>query len=122
MIIKWGSPFILSVLFFWGCGKESQKDSSASGASTESQSNAISAPVDYLGALANAKKSMEGKLALSQLSQAVQNYQIENGEFPISLDALLQSDHLTRLPKVPYRTKLSYDPKTGVVDIVAENQ
>lgn len=122
MTIRWGTPFILSILLLAGCEGENQTDSNTSGQSEESNGAAISAPVDYLGAVANAKKSMEGKLALSQLSQAVQNYQIENGKLPASLDALLESDHLSRLPKVPYKTKLSYDSKTGVVDLVAANQ
>lgn len=105
-------------LFLSACG-EGENSENGSGDTNQTSGNPITAPVDYLGAVANAKKSTEGKLAIAQLEQAVNYYKIENGSFPKSLDDLLSSDHLSRMPKVPYKTKLSYDPNTGKVDIIA---
>ena len=109
---------VVSALTFSGCGEEKPEESSESAGTGGS---VVSAPVDYLGAVANAKKSSEGKLALAQLQQAIQYYQIENGKFPESLEALLASDHLTRMPKVPYKTKFVYDSKSGKVDLAADS-
>ena len=103
------------ILLTSGCGEPESESEKAS----ETGQNPLTAPVDYLGAVANAKKSSEGVLALTTLSKAIQMYQAEEGKLPLNLDELIESGYLPRMPKVPYNTKISYDPESGALDIVA---
>lgn len=120
-ILMMGIPAIL-ILLAIGCGEPGSNPDSEKETASETGQNPLTAPVDYLGAVANAKKSSEGVLALTTLSKAIQMYQAEEGKLPMNLDELIESGYLTRMPKVPYNTKISYNKETGVLDIVAAEE
>lgn len=96
-----------------------EKPSTAETSSTES-GNPLTAPVDYLGAVANAKNRMESKLAISSLTQAIQLFKAQEGRLPASLDELVSKQYVRALPQLPRNLKYQYDPNTGQVDLVAK--
>jgi hypothetical protein len=74
--------------------------------------------VDYLGAVAGAKKGMEGKLGNVGLSQAIQQFQAMEERLPANLQELVTKGYLRELPKPPYQMKFAYNPQTGEVKVV----
>ena len=82
--------------------------------------NIITAPVDYLGAVAKGKTSSEAKLSLLSIQQAIQGYEAQEGKHPRELQDLVKAGLLPSLPKAPTGMKFSYDPATTTVKVVAE--
>jgi hypothetical protein len=104
-----------------GCGGESTSSTPQSynaAISNNSSGNPLSAPVDYLGAVAKGKQSAVNSIDISQLKPAIQNFQITEDRFPASLDELVSKGYLRQIPAAPYGMKLQYDPKTGTVSMV----
>lgn len=95
-----------------GCG-DSSKSSTSGG-------NVITAPVDYLGAVAKGKTSSENKLSLVNIQQAIQGYEAQEGKHPKDLQDLVKAGLLPAIPKAPNGMKFSYDPSTATVKVVPE--
>ncbi len=113
-------------LLLAGCQKPSESSSSSTDskpAPLDPSKSAVSgnpamAPVDYGATLAKGKKSSEAKIAIAEFDKAIQMFEASESRKPKSLDELLKSGYLTKMPKVPYGMKFTYDPKTGKVDVV----
>jgi hypothetical protein len=108
-----------------GCGSGSSDNSQTGAASQQTNSSSsgdsvITAPVDYLGAIAKAKQSAEKNFDLASINHAVQMFQVEKGRFPKDLNELVQDHYLGRVPRAPYGTKLIYDPATGQARVVKQ--
>ena len=101
---------LLLLLLGLGCAPESGDQPAAE----ESQDDA---PPGYLGAIAGAKKSMEGDIALAPLQQAITAFKVAEGRNPESLQELVDLEFITALPDAPYRMTLEYDPKSGAVSV-----
>lgn len=86
--------------------------------SSTSGGNPITAPVDYLGAIAKAQKSTTSKLSTLGIQQGIQAYQAQEGHLPKSLDELVKAQVIGKLPDPPYGMKFSYDSTSGVVTVV----
>lgn len=87
-----------------------QKESSSS-----SSGNPISAPVDYLGAVAKAKKTAGGTVNMASVNQAIQMFRVEENRNPNTLDELVSKGYLPRLPAPPNGMKFAYDPRSGQI-------
>ena len=105
-----------SSLFLVGCGD------SGGGAkkTTDDNSSVVTAPVDYLGAISQAKQSSVKKIDLAALTQAIQQFQVEQDRLPKDLNELVAKQYLREIPKPPYGQKIVYDANTGTVKITAE--
>ena len=108
-----------------GCQKSSSDTSSSDSkpAPIDPGKSAVSgnpamAPVEYGGVLAKGKKSSEVKLAIAEFDKAIQAFEVSESRKPKSLDELVKSGYLTKMPKTPYGMKFTYDSKTGKVDAV----
>ena len=110
-----------------GCNKKLSQELETSGAddSTSVQSDSPNkpiaktgiAPLDYLGAVSNAKTRSTQTLSLIPVQQAVQLFQGVEGRNPVSLEELAGSGYIGRLPQPPTGQKFIYDPKTGKVGL-----
>jgi hypothetical protein len=98
-----------------GCG---QKKEEAPAPSSPSSGNPVTAPVDYLGAVTKAKKSMEGKIDTVAVTQAIQQFAGEKGRLPKDLNELVGAGYLKSLPQPPYGMKLQYNAQAGEVKVV----
>jgi len=103
------------LLLLTGCG-DSAKQSKAGVA----VSNAVTAPVEYLGAVGRAKTLAEKTVDVASISQAVQMFAAQEGRYPKSLDELIEQQFLNQLPKAPFGMKIVYDPPTGRVSVVKD--
>lgn len=102
---------MMAGLFFGGCGK---RDSTAQ----STNSNPVTAPVDYLGAAGQAKRSADKTLGTVGINQAVQSFQAQEGRLPTTLNELVSKNYLPSLPAPPAGTKFDYNPQTGQVRVV----
>lgn len=108
-------PVILVAALAAGCG-----DSSKPGTAANEASNAVTAPVGYLGAAVQAKKYSEKQIDLAYINQAIQQFQVGEGRLPKSLQELVDEKYLGKIPEAPYGYKIIYDPATGTVSVVKQ--
>lgn len=116
----WSGLFLLlGLLLFGGCG---DRDETATvpedSTKTAEEGNPLTAPVDYLGAVNQAQKSSARKLNLMGIQQAIQQFQVVEDRLPRSLQEVVSSGYIARLPDLPKGQSLRYDPRTGVVSQV----
>lgn len=107
-------PLLALASLLAGCGEKKAEPTPAA----TSSGNPVTAPVDYLGAVTKAKKSMEGKIDTAVVTQALQQYAGEKGRFPKDLNELVSGGYLRELPQPPYGMKYQYDAQTGAVKVV----
>jgi len=110
-------PFLLLVagLLFFGCGKKE-----AAKPETSSGGNPITAPVDYLGAVAKAKKSTEATVETVGLQKTIDLFQAQEGRLPKDLKELVGPGYLSSLPAPPPGMKFDYSATTGQLKIVPQ--
>ncbi|MCL5096843.1 MAG: hypothetical protein M1608_04825 [Candidatus Omnitrophica bacterium] len=106
-------------LLMAGCGKK-EATPPASPATNESSSsgNPLTAPVDYLGALDQAKKAAERTADMASIGQAIQMFKTEEGRFPTDLNELVAKKYYPKLPEPPYGMKFEYNAQTGQLRVV----
>jgi hypothetical protein len=107
---------VVAGLLFSGCGKKS----STPQPTNVSSGNPVTAPVDYLGAVAKAKKSIEQTVDTVGLTQAIQMFQGQEGRNPKSLSELVEQKYISSVPPAPAGMKYDYNPTTGQVKVVPQ--
>jgi hypothetical protein len=109
-------PLIMMAgLLFCGCGK---RDSASTSTNTSSSGNPITAPVDYLGAAAKAKRAAEKTVDTVGINQAVSLFHVQEGRLPKTLNELVTRRYVGSIPPPPAGMKYDYNPQTGQVRIV----
>jgi hypothetical protein len=106
-----------SVLVLAGCGDKPAAPAKPA-ASGNSSGNPITAPVDYLGAVAKGKKTAVKVTDLVSVKQAITMFHNEEERFPKSLKELIDTGYATAIPAPPYQMKYEYNPASGEVKIV----
>ncbi len=105
-----------------GCSKEEAPapapNTPAAKPADSSSGNPITAPVDYLGAVAKAKKVAEKGIDTASLNQAIQLFNAQEGRFPKDLKELVTQKYLNSIPEAPYNMKIEYDAAKGEVKVV----
>jgi hypothetical protein len=97
-----------------GCNK--------SGSDTPPQStNTVVGPGGYLKNVVQDEKSANKTIDVSYLNQALQQFNVQEGRYPKTLDELVPN-YVAKLPPVPYGYKLDYDAANGVVKVVQAPQ
>lgn len=110
----------LGLAFLVACGSKETPPPAKSTNDSTAAGNPLTAPVDYLGAVAKAKKSSEKTIDTVYLNQAIQMFHTMEGRYPKDLNELVTEKHLTQLPEAPYGMKIVYDPTRGEVKVVAQ--
>ena len=109
------SLIMMAGLLFCGCGK---RDSASPSTNTSASGNPITAPVDYLGAAAKAKRMAEKTVDTVGINQAVQLFQVQEGRLPKDLNELVTKKYVGSIPPPPAGMKYDYNPQTGQLKIV----
>ena len=78
----------------------------------------MTAPVDYLGSVGNAKQKAVKTVDVASLTQAVQMFQVSEGRLPKDLNELIATKYITKIPEAPYGQKIVYNPANGQVTVV----
>jgi len=114
------SLLLLGGLALSGCGKKEEKSTASSTNESNSSGNPLTAPVDYLGAVAKAKKASEKTIDTVYLNQAIQQFNAAEGRYPKDLNELVAEKYLTKIPEAPYGMKIVYDAASGQVKVVTK--
>jgi len=106
---------VASALLLAGCGeKATQKTNQA----VNAVSNVVDAPLNYVGAVVDAKKSSEKKIDVAYINQALQMFNVQEGHYPKTLQELTPN-YIGKIAELPIGYKLDYDAVKGEVKIVA---
>jgi len=97
-------------LLFCGCGNDSKPSKAAE--------NPLNAPADYLGAVVKAQKSAVKTLGAVSLDSAIKTFAEQENRYPKTLNELVSSGILPKLPAPPSGMRFEYDATTGTVKIV----
>jgi hypothetical protein len=103
---------LASGLLLCGCGQDSK--------SSKPGENPLNAPADYMGAVVKAKKMAEKTVGMSSLDQAIKTFYAQENRYPNTLDELVSSNVVPKLPVLPDGMKFDYDPATGTVKVVPQ--
>ena len=102
-----------AALFLAGCSK---KEATAAKPTNESASgNPLTAPVDYLGAVAKAKHYSEKTIDMTSINQAIQLFYAQEDRFPKDLNELVSKHYIAGLPPAPAGFRWAYNPQTGEI-------
>src|SRR5688572_12334728 len=94
--------FVAALLFAsTGCKKAEEATSAKPANQATSSGNPITAPVDYLGAVAQAKKVSEKQIHLVSLNNAIQQFNAMEERFPKDLNELVEKHYLGSVPTPP---------------------
>ena len=99
-----------------GCGQKSETPAASTNAAS-SGGNPVTAPVDYLGALAKGQQQAVKTIDTASLDRAIQMFGVEKGRNPKDLNELVQEKFIPKIPDAPYGMKLVYDANAGTVRV-----
>ena len=108
---------LAAALLVAGCGK---KDTTATAQATNEPAgpNALTAPVDYLGAVGQAKKHSEKVIDTAALNQTIMLFNAQEERYPKDLNELVTMKYLPSVPKPPYGMKFEYNARSGTLKVV----
>ena len=75
---------------------------------------------DAAGTMGRSQAKAINTVDLASLDKAIQMFNVNEGRFPKSLDELVQSKLISKIPDAPVGKKIEYDPTTGKVSIVPQ--
>jgi hypothetical protein len=81
--------------------------------------NPITAPVDYLGVVVQAKKYAENQIDVSYINQDIQMFNASEGHYPKDLQEMVPN-YLAKIPDMPFGYKLIYDTNSWTVKAVRQ--
>ena len=99
-----------AVMLLAGCGDSSKKASQAFNA----VSNVVDAPVNYIGAVVQAKKYSEKVIDVSYINEDIQMFNASEGHYPKNLQEMVP-EYLAKIPVMPPGYKLIYDTNSWTV-------
>ena len=103
-----------------GCGKKENKAVAKETNAPAATGNPITAPVDYLGAVAKAKKVSEKTIDMAYINQAIQQFNAMEERYPTDLREMVTKGYLRSVPEPPYGMRFIYDAKTGQFRVVRQ--
>jgi hypothetical protein len=116
-------PFLPTVLagalfLVGGCGSGGGEKAGDGQTNQVARENPLTAPVDYLGAAAAAKKSAVRVVDTASVQKAIQMFMASEGRNPQDLQELVSKQYLVRLPDLPSGMAYQYDAASGQVKAV----
>ena len=101
-------------LLLAGCSKQASATAKKTNDSVAT-GNPLTAPVDYLGAVAKAKHFSEKVIDTTSLNQAIQLFYAQEDRFPKDLNELVAKHYIADLPPAPQGMRWGYNPQTGEI-------
>lgn len=109
--------FIISIVLLLATGCSGDKSQPETQEDDDSTGNPLTAPVDYLGAVGQAHKTAISSTALNSIRQAIRLFHASEGRFPKTLNELVDTGTIGKLPDPPVGKSFEYQSETGQVDI-----
>ena len=112
-------PTLVLSLLLPGCGskKEASKEEMLT---NNSSGNPITAPVDYLGAVNQARKSAVNTIDKAGLAKHIEMFNAQEDRFPRNLNELVEKRYIPAVPAPPQGMRFDYNPQTGELKIVPQ--
>ena len=85
-----------------------------------SSGNPLTAPVDYLGAVNQARKTAIKTLDQAGINNAIQQFYVVEERFPKDLNELAQKHYIQAVPEAPPGSRFVYNPANGEFKIVRQ--
>ena len=85
-----------------------------------SSGNPLTAPVDYLGAVNQARKTAIKTLDQAGINSAIQQFYAVGDRFPKDLNELAQKHYIQAVPEAPPGSRFVYNPANGEFKIVRQ--
>jgi ABC-type glycerol-3-phosphate transport system substrate-binding protein len=123
LLLSLAAGFLLT-----GCGSSDSSKSAQTTNATNTTTNAtpnyntgnpLTAPVDYLGAVGQAKQYSVKQIDLAYLHEAIQQFNAAEGRYPKDLNELMPN-YVGKIPQAPYGSKIVYDASSGTVRVVKQ--
>lgn len=112
---------LLILLGVSACSKNGGDDATGDTSTNDySSGNPLTAPTDYLEAVAKGQKKAANTINMASVTQAVDLYYAAEGSYAESLQKLVDEGYLAAIPEAPAGKVLIYDPKTGSVTLEAK--
>ena len=114
---------VLILPLFVGCGGGDDGNEEAAENEPDAPGiieQAVSAPVEYLGAVNQANKYSRNQVAEANVKHAVKTFRAMEGRWPNQLKELVDNGYLPKAPELPRGFRWHYDPRTGTVSTVAQ--
>jgi hypothetical protein len=108
---------LLSSSLLIGCGK---KEQSKNLLTNNNSGNPITAPVDYLGAVSQARKTAIGRIDIASLQNAINLFNGQEDRYPRDLNELVQQRCIQAIPQLPAGSRYAYNPQTGEIRIIRQ--
>jgi hypothetical protein len=108
---------LVTAALMTGCGDKSSPPTQTTNAAS---GGTLTAPVEYLGAMARAEQSAVKTIDTASMKSAIQMFQADQGRLPKDLNELVEKKFIPKIPATPFGTKLEYDASTGDIKIVKE--
>ena len=109
----------LSCLLLGGCGKK--EDAATTTKSTNDKSgNPLTAPVDYLGAVNQARKTAAARVDIASLQNAINLFHAQEDRYPRDLNELARERYIQAVPELPAGSRFAYNPQTGEIRIIRQ--
>ena len=108
---------ILAVLLI-GCGKKEAKQENL--LTNNNSGNPITAPVDYLGAVNQARKGAINTIDKASLTKQIELFHAQEDRFPRDLNELVQKRYIQGVPTPPPGMRFDYNAQTGEIKIVPQ--
>lgn len=102
-----------------GCAKE-EETKQQNLLTNNSSGNPLTAPVDYLGAVNQARKTAIKTLDQAGINNAIQQFYAVEDRFPKDLNELAQKHYIQSVPEAPPGSRFAYNPANGEFRIVRQ--
>ena len=112
-------PFALSLTQFVGCAKK-EAAAEKNLLTNNNSGNPLTAPVDYLGAVNQARKGAVNTIDKDGLTKHIEMFNAQEGRFPRNLNELVEKSYIPAVPAPPQGMRFDYNPQTGEMKIVSQ--
>ena len=110
--------FSFALLLLVACAKKEEAKQNL--LTNNSSGNPLTAPVDYLGAVNQARKTAIKTLDQAGINNAIQQFYAVEDRFPKDLNELAQKRYIQAVPEPPPGSRFAYNPATGEFKIVRQ--
>lgn len=83
--------------------------------------NPLLVPTDYIRLNVDALQNTKKRVGLIQLERSIATFQVQHERYPESLEELAKYHGGGQLPQLPRFYRFSYDPETGTIDVVFDD-
>jgi hypothetical protein len=110
---------VCSLLFVAACAKK-EEAKTQNLLTNNSSGNPLTAPVDYLGAVNQARKTAVKTIDQAGLQKAIEQFNAVEERYPKDLNELAQKHYIQAVPDLPVGFRYDYNAANGTLKVVRQ--